>query len=56
MYRAVSRVTLRFGTRSLVHEALAAGETRVPTAPRVGLVRAVAWDAAGNVSIPASKR
>ena len=51
-----ARLTLRFGTRSLVHEALAAGEARVPNAPRLGIVRAVAWDAAGNSSIPASKR
>jgi hypothetical protein len=51
-----ARLTLRFGTRSLVHEALAAGEARVPNAPRLGTVRAVAWDAAGNASIPASKR
>ena len=51
-----ARLTLRFGTRSLVYEALAAGEARVPNAPRLGIVRAVAWDAAGNTSIPASKR
>ena len=49
-------LTLRFGTRSLVYEALTAGEARVPNAPRLGIVRAVAWDAAGNASIPASKR
>ena len=51
-----ARLTFRFGTRSLVHEVLAAGETRVQNAPKLGLVRAVAWDAAGNASIPASKR
>ena len=51
-----ARLTLRFGTRSLVYEALAAGEARVTNAPRLGIVRAVAWDAAGNTSIPASKR
>jgi hypothetical protein len=51
-----ARLTLRFGTRSLVYEALVAGEARVPDAPRLGIVRAVAWDAAGNSSIPASKR
>ena len=49
-------VTLRFGTRKLVYDALAAGEALVPNAPRLGLVRAVAWDPAGNKSIPASKR
>ncbi len=51
-----ARLTLRFGSRSLVHEALAAGEARVPNAPKLGIARAVAWDAAGNASIPASKR
>jgi N-acetylmuramoyl-L-alanine amidase len=51
-----TRVTLRFGTRSMVHDALTAGETRVRNAPRLGLVRAVAWDPAGNKSIPVSKR
>ena len=49
-------VTLRFGARKLVYEAPATGEALVPNAPRLGLVRAVAWDAAGNTSIPASKR
>ncbi|MBA3475634.1 MAG: N-acetylmuramoyl-L-alanine amidase [Actinobacteria bacterium] len=51
-----ARVTLRFGKRRLVHEAQLAGETPVPNAPRLGIVRAVAWDPAGNTSIPASKR
>ena len=51
-----ARLTLRFGTRSLAFEAKAAGTARIPNAPRLGLVRAVAWDAAGNKSIPASKR
>ena len=51
-----ARLTLRFGARSLVHEALVAGEARVPNTPKLGFVRAVAWDAAGNASIPASKR
>jgi flagellar hook assembly protein FlgD len=51
-----ARLTLRFGSSSLVQEALAAGTLRVPNAPRQGSVRAVAWDAAGNSSIPASKR
>ncbi len=51
-----ARLTLRFGTRNLVYEALAAGTARVPNAPKLGRVRAVAWDAAGNTSIPASKR
>ncbi|MDQ3066581.1 MAG: N-acetylmuramoyl-L-alanine amidase, partial [Actinomycetota bacterium] len=51
-----ARVTLRFGTRDLVHDAVAAGEARIPNASRQGLIRAVAWDAAGNTSIPVSKR
>ena len=51
-----ARVTLRFGTRNLVHEALVPGEARVSNAPKLGIVRAVAWDPAGNASIPASKR
>jgi hypothetical protein len=51
-----SRLTFRFGTRSLVHDAPAAGAARFPNAPRLGIVRVVAWDAAGNRSIPKSKR
>ena len=51
-----ARLTLRFGTRSLVYDAAAAGTRLVPKAPRLGIVRAVAWDPAGNKSIPASKR
>ena len=51
-----ARLTLRFGTHSLVYDAAAAGTARVPKAPRLGIVRAVAWDPAGNKSIPASKR
>jgi hypothetical protein len=51
-----ARLTLRFGTRSLVYEAAGAGEVGIPNAPRAGIVRAVAWDAAGNSSRPVSKR
>ena len=51
-----ARLTLRFGPRSLVYEALVAGIARIPNAPRLGIVRAVAWDPAGNKSIPVSKR
>jgi hypothetical protein len=51
-----ARLTLRFGARSLVHEAAVAGTMRIPKAPRLGIVRAVAWDPAGNKSIPVSKR
>jgi hypothetical protein len=49
-------VTLRFGTRRLVYDAPAAGEARIPNAPKLGIVRAVAWDAAGNKSTPVSRR
>jgi hypothetical protein len=51
-----ARLTLRFGARSLVYDAAVAGTARIPNAPRLGVVRAVAWDPAGNKSIPASKR
>ena len=51
-----AELTLRFGTRRLVYDATVAGIVRIPNAPRLGLVRAVAWDLAGNKSIPASKR
>jgi N-acetylmuramoyl-L-alanine amidase/FlgD Ig-like domain len=50
------QLTLRFGARRLVYDAKAAGTSRIPNAPRLGLVRVVAWDPAGNKSIPASKR
>jgi hypothetical protein len=49
-------VTLRFGTRSMMFKAVASGAVRVPKAPKVGIVRVVAWDAAGNKSRPASRR
>ena len=49
-------VTLRFGTRSMVYKAVASGPARVPNAPKQGIVRAVAWDTAGNKSKPASRR
>jgi hypothetical protein len=51
-----AKVTLRFGSRRLVYDALASGEARVPKTPRLGIVRAVAWDAAGNTSKPVSRR
>ena len=51
-----ARLTFRFGTRSLAYEAAVAGTARIPKAPRLGIVRAVAWDPAGNTSIPVSKR
>ena len=51
-----ARLTIRVGSRSLVYDARAAGVARIPNAPRKGSIRAVAWDAAGNVSIPAIRR
>ena len=51
-----ARLTLRFGPRGLVYEARAAGIAHIPNAPRLGIVRAVGWDPAGNKSIPVSKR
>jgi hypothetical protein len=51
-----ARLDLRFGTRTKAWEALAPGVARVPKVPRLGIVRVVAWDAAGNRSIPKSKR
>jgi len=51
-----ARLTLRFGARNLVYDARVAGTARISNAPRLGIVRAVAWDPAGNKSIPASKR
>ena len=51
-----AKVTLQFGRRSLVYDALASGEARVLKTPRLGIVRAVAWDVAGNKSKPASRR
>jgi hypothetical protein len=51
-----ARLTLRFGAHTRVWEVGAPGTARVPNVPRLGLVRVVAWDAAGNTSIPKSKR
>jgi hypothetical protein len=51
-----ARLTLRFGKRTRLWDAAAAGTGRVPNVPRLGLVRVVAWDPAGNSSIPRSKR
>jgi len=51
-----ARLTIRIGGRGLVYDARAAGVARIPNAPRRGSIRAVAWDAAGNVSIPAIRR
>ena len=51
-----AKVTLQFGSRNLVYNAAASGEARVLKTPRLGIVRAVAWDSAGNKSKPASRR
>ena len=48
-----SLLTLRVNGKSLRQEALRAGELRVGWPGPAGHVRAVAWDAAGNVSKPA---
>ncbi len=49
------RLSLRVGTRSFKRDVAAAGESRV-SAPHLGLIRIVAWDAAGNSSGPVSRR
>ncbi|MBA2460227.1 MAG: N-acetylmuramoyl-L-alanine amidase [Actinobacteria bacterium] len=49
-----ARLTIRAGGRSLKRD-VGLGEARI-AAPRLGLVRVVAWDAAGNKSVPVSKR
>jgi flagellar hook assembly protein FlgD len=51
-----ARLTLRFGSRTRSWDAAVPGTARVPNVPRLGVVRVVAWDAAGNSSIPKSKR
>ncbi len=47
---------LRVGGRTLTREATAAGTVKFGGIPRLGVLRVVAWDAAGNSSIPVSKR
>jgi hypothetical protein len=47
---------LRFGARTVTREATASGTLAIPRMPRLGIVRVVAWDPAGNRSIPKSKR
>jgi hypothetical protein len=48
-------LSLRLGARSFRRDVLRAGEVRV-AAPRLGLIRIVAWDPAGNSSGAVSKR
>jgi hypothetical protein len=50
-----ARLTVRVGGRSFKREVAAAGESRI-NAPRLGLVRIVAWDLAGNASGAVSSR
>jgi hypothetical protein len=49
------RLTIRLGGRSFKRDVLKAGEARI-AAPRLGLVRIVGWDAAGNASTAVSRR
>ena len=51
-----AELTLRAGGRTLTREIPTAGIVPIPNVPRAGIVRIVAWDAAGNSSIPVSKR
>ncbi len=50
------RLTARFAGRSVVRVVKKAGTVKVAGASRTGLVRVVAWDAAGNRSTPVSSR
>ncbi len=50
-----ARLAIRAGGRSFKRDVTKAGEARV-SAPRLGVARIVAWDAAGNASSPVSKR
>jgi len=51
-----AELMLRAGGRTLVRQIITSGTVPLPNVPRVGVVRIVAWDAAGNASIPVSKR
>ena len=51
-----ARLTARFADRTVVRVVRKPGTVKVGGASRSGLVRVVAWDAADNRSIPASKR
>ncbi len=51
-----AELTLRVGGRSLRRQVTTAGTVSVPGVPRAGVIRIVAWDPAGNPSLPASKR
>ena len=49
-------IPIRISGRTLRQDVARAGIVRVTGAPRAGRVRAVAWDAAGNASLPAMRR
>jgi hypothetical protein len=51
-----AELTLRAGGKTLVRQIAIPGIVPLPNVPRAGIVRIVAWDAAGNASIPVSKR
>jgi len=51
-----AELTLRAGGRTLVREITTSGTVPLPNVPRLGIVKIVAWDAAGNASSPVSKR
>jgi hypothetical protein len=51
-----ARLTVRAGGKRLVRQVKAPGEAKIWGAGTSGLVRIVAWDAAGNVSSPVSRR
>jgi hypothetical protein len=51
-----AELKLRFGARTVTRVATGPGTLALPELPRRGIVRVVAWDPAGNRSIPKSKR
>ncbi len=50
------KLTIRSSSGSLVRDVAKAGILTIPGAARTGLVRIVGWDAAGNRSVPVSRR
>jgi hypothetical protein len=51
-----AELTLRAGGTTLVRKIPRSGNVALPNVPRAGIVRIVAWDAAGNKSSPVSRR
>ena len=51
-----AELTLRAGGTTLVRKVARAGTVPLANVPRAGIVRIVAWDAAGNKSAPVSRR